>query len=439
MSEAHPMPDLRHAGPAGLNLLTASEAAAKIAAGEITSEALVRDCIERVRARETVVHAWAHLDHDQALFEARARDCTPRKGVLHGVPVGVKDVLDTLDMPTEYGSILYRGHRPLTDSACVNALRAAGAVIMGKTATTEFAAPYPIATRNPHDLTRTPGVSSSGSAAAVADFQVPLALGTQTGGSVIRPATLCGVFGYKASLDGLNRGNIRNLKPTLDTLGLFARSVADLALLRAAITAAPAAPTDLDRPPRIGVCRTPFWSAAASETINAIESAASALARAGATVGEAELPAPFRTLPASFRVITQYETVRGMADEAERGFNTLNPWSRDAITAGRQWSDDDYERAKAEATRCRGLLAEALAPFDAFLTPSDRGEAPPDLRSIHDSPFNASWTLMHVPCVTIPAYVGPNNMPVGVQIVGPHQADDRTLAVAGWAARVLMG
>jgi len=433
------MPDLRHAGPAGHNLLTASEAAAKIAAGEVTSEALVRDCLERIMARDTQVHAWAHVDPAQALFAARAADQAPRKGPLHGVPVGIKDVLDTFDMPTEYGSILYRGHRPLTDSACVGALRAAGAVMLGKTATTEFAAPYPIATRNPHDFTRTPGVSSSGSAAAVADFQVPLALGTQTGGSVIRPATLCGVFGYKASLDGLDRGNIRNLKPTLDTLGLFARSVPDLALLRAAMTGAAPGPATVDRPPRIGVCRTPFWSAAQTETVDAIEAAAAALARAGATVGEAVLPPPFADLPASFRVISQYEAAIGMADEAERGFATLNPWSRDAITAGRKWTADEYARAKAEATRCRGLLAGLFGSFDALLTPSDRGEAPPDLRSIHDSPFNGSWTLMHVPCVTIPAYTGPANMPVGVQVVGPHQSDDRTLAIAGWVAKVLMG
>ncbi|MBM3485365.1 MAG: amidase [Alphaproteobacteria bacterium] len=431
------MPDFRTKGPAGLNLLTASEMSRRLARGETTSEAIVRDCLARIGARDTLIHAWAHVDPELALFEARARDRETRKGPLHGVPVGIKDVLDTKDMPTEYGSILYRNHRPLADSACVAALRAAGAVIFGKCATTEFAAPYPIATRNPHDLARSPGFSSSGSAAAVADFHIPLALGTQTGGSVIRPATLCGTVGYKASLDGLDRGGIRNLKPTLDTLGFFARSVVDIALLRAATVGGPVGRASVDAPPRVGLCRTPFWRDARPETVAAVEGAAAALAKAGARVTETVLPAAIADLPPRFRVISSREAVAAMEEEAARGWETINPWTRDAVTYGRKCTDAEYQEALAFATRCRDETRAMFADVDVLITPGDRGEAPADLRSIHDSPFNGFWTLLHVPCLTLPSATGPNGMPVGVQVVGPYGADDRTIAMAGWIAGVL--
>ena len=252
------MPSLVNDAPSGLNGLTASEAAAKIAAGEITSEQLVSDCLSRIDAHDETLMAWTHVDADLALAQARACDAadTPA-GPLHGVPVGVKDVLDTDDMPTEYGSEIYAGHQPATDSACVAALRAAGAVLLGKTTTTQFASPLPVGVRNPHDTDRTPGVSSSGSAAAVADFMAPLANGTQTGGSVILPAAFCGVVGYKASLDGLDRTGIAGLKKSLDTLGYFARSAEDIALVYAAVTGH-TVPADPDRP-KIGVCRTTMW------------------------------------------------------------------------------------------------------------------------------------------------------------------------------------
>ena len=197
-----------------LNLLTVTEASKRIAAGAITSETLVADCLARIEARNGQLGAWRFVDPEQALARARSRDASGKSsGPLHGVPVGVKDVLDTFDMPTEYGSAIYRDHRPAADSACVAALRAAGAVVLGKTTTTEFASPVPAGVRNPHDTDRTPGVSSSGSAAAVADFMAPFANGTQTGGSVILPAAFCGVVGYKASLDALDRAGIRALKP----------------------------------------------------------------------------------------------------------------------------------------------------------------------------------------------------------------------------------
>src|SRR5262245_36774202 len=225
------MPDLRNAGPAGLNPLTAIEAAERLARGAATSVKLVEDCLARIAARDGALHAWTHVDREHALAQARARDAEPRRSPLHGVPVGVKDIFDTCDMPTAYGSSIHAGHRPAIDSVVVALMRRAGMVILGKCTTTEFASPVPVGVRNPHDLTRTPGVSSSGSAAAVTDFMVPLSIGSQTGGSTILPAAYCGIFGFKASLTRIDRGNIRQLRPTLDTIGLLGRSIADIACL----------------------------------------------------------------------------------------------------------------------------------------------------------------------------------------------------------------
>ena len=235
-----------------LNRLGAAEAGRRIAAGEITSEALVADCLARIETREGDVGAWEFLDPELALAQARACDRSAALGPLHGVPVAIKDVFDTKDMPTGYGSAIYEGYRPAADSAVIATMRAAGMVIMGKTVTAEFASAAPPRTRNPLDLSRLPGVSSSGSVAAVADFMAPAATGTQTGGSVIRPASYCGVYGYKASLEGLDRTGLSRLKEPLDTIGLFARSLNDIAALRAVLTGtAPAADNfGPGRPPR---------------------------------------------------------------------------------------------------------------------------------------------------------------------------------------------
>ena len=428
------MKDLTTAGPAGLNLLGAAAASAQLEAGEITSEALVADCLERIAARDPELHAWAFVDADLALAQARVRDGESRRGPLHGIPVGVKDIIDTGDMPTEYGSSIYRGFRPDRDQACVAALREAGAVILGKTATTEFASPVPIGVVNPRDAGRSPGVSSSGSAAAVADYMTPLALGTQTGGSVILPAAFCGVWGYKASLDGLDRAGFRHLRPTLDTLGLMARSAADLALLRVAmIGAAPTSWTPpAGRPIRIGVCRTPDWSQAQPETVDAIETAARRLAEAGAEIGEVELPPPFADIEGPFRVISGIEGLRSLEWERREHGETMNHWLQSTAEAARDLGEADYEAAKAAAGRCRAQLADILAAWDALLTPSTQGEATTDLTGVSNSCFNRMWTLMHGPTVTIPAYTGPNGAPVGVQIVGPVGDDDRILGLAGW-------
>jgi Asp-tRNA(Asn)/Glu-tRNA(Gln) amidotransferase A subunit family amidase len=425
------MPDLRARGPGGLNLLTATEAAQQIESGVATSVQLVEDCLARIAARDPEIRAWAHVDPALALEQARARDREPRRNPLHGVPVGIKDIFDTKDMPTAYGSAVYKGHRPVNDTAAVALLRLAGAVILGKCVTTEFASPVPIGTRNPHDVARSPGVSSSGSAASVADYMVPLALGSQTGGSTILPAAFCGVVGYKASLAGIDRGGIRHLRPTLDTMGLFARSVADIALMRSALVAgAPAAPARESGRPRIGVCRSIAWAEAQPESAHALEAAAKTLQAAGAELCDAEMPVVFKGIEDSFRVISSVEGAAAMAAEVRDHLPTMNHWLRESF--GARFTAAAYDGAHLHAAACRRALAEIFTRCDALITPATCGEAVADLVSVSNSAFNRIWTLMHGPCLTLPAFTGPNGMPVGLQIVGPPGADDRTIALAHW-------
>jgi len=409
--------------PTGLNALTASEAAARIASGDITSEQLVADCLARIDAHDKTLLAWTYVDADHALAQARACDAADAPaGPLHGVPVGVKDVLDTHDMPTEYGSDIYRGHRPTADSACVAALRAAGAVILGKTTTTQFASPLPVGVRNPHDIDRTPGVSSSGSAAAVADFMTPLANGTQTGGSVILPASFCGVVGYKASLDGLDRSGIAGLKKSLDTLGYFARSAADIGLVYGAVTGR-AVPADAGRP-RIGVCRTPMWDEAEPCAQAALEDAAAKLSAAGYDVADVDLPSRFDTIEQPFRVISNYEGKEALADEFRDHMDRMNPWMQE--TGHSSWTAQEYADAIAAADEARAALGNLYDDYPVLLTPSTAGEAPADLVSVTMSSFNRMWTLMHGPTMTLPVATGPNGMPVGVQTAA-RVGDDAAL------------
>ena len=265
--------------------LSATEAARRIERGELTSVALTSECLERIAERDEQLRAWAFVNRDYALAQARALDRGPRRGLLHGIPFGIKDAIDTAELPTEYNSPIYRGHRPKADAACVMALKSAGAVILGKTVTTEFANNHPALTRNPHNPAHTPGGSSSGSAAAVADFMVPAALGTQTGGSVIRPAAYCGVAALKPSFGSINRAGLKMVAESLDTIGVFAREVEDLALSLEALSGR-ARPdfASFDGKPRVGLCRTPRWALADAATQANLESAAQRLAQAGAQV-----------------------------------------------------------------------------------------------------------------------------------------------------------
>jgi Asp-tRNA(Asn)/Glu-tRNA(Gln) amidotransferase A subunit family amidase len=268
-----------------LNLLNATAAARKLATREITAVSLLQDCLERIAERESAVHAWTFLDTDAAMQRARALDAQPSTGLLHGLPIAVKDLFDTFDMPTSYGSPIYANHRPAWDAACVALARAAGAIVVGKTVTTEFATFHPGPTRNPRNLQHTPGGSSSGSAAAVADGMVPLAFGSQTAGSTVRPAAFCGVVGYKPTFGLVARVGVKMISDTLDTIGVLARSVPDVALFVAALTDRHELLTDSATAdaPRIGMCRTYEWNRAQPETVAMFEGAAERLRAAGAS------------------------------------------------------------------------------------------------------------------------------------------------------------
>ena len=424
---------------ADLNLLTATAMADKLARRETTSVALVEACLARIAAREDEVHAWAYLDPELALAQARARDAEPRRSPLHGVPVGIKDIFDTHDMPTTYGSSVFKSYRPTADTGVVALLRRAGLVILGKCATTEFASPIPAGVRNPHDLRRSPGVSSSGSAAAVADHMTPLSVGSQTGGSTILPAAFCGVVGFKSSLTGIDRGGIRHLRPSLDTMGLFARDIDDIALLNGVLTGcAPAAPPKDVAGLRVGLCRTINWHHAQPETAKALDSAARSLAAAGASVVEAEMPAVFAGIEDSFKIITSVETVRAMAQEMREHLASMNHWLQDAHRAGTAFDLASYEKAQVHAIECQRALAGIYERCDVIITPSACGEATTDLASVSNSAFNRVWTLMHGPCVSIPAFTGPHGMPVGIQVVGPPGSDARLIATSKRIAEALM-
>lgn len=422
-----------------LNTLSAVEAARQIAAGKITSEALVRDCLDRIEARETDVQAWAHLDAKAALEQARAADRSRGDGLLHGVPVGVKDLIDTIDMPTEYGSPIYAGHRPAWDAPCVALTRAAGGVVLGKTVTTEFANMYPGKTRNPHHAGHTPGGSSSGSAAAVADFMVPLAFGTQTAGSVIRPASFCGVVGYKPSFGLISRVGVKALSDTLDTVGTMARSVADAAYFAAAVSGR----RDLviDKPHagklRIGVCRTYEWKHALPEMVAALESAATKLGKAGASVSEIKLPPTYANLVQAQMDIMFVEEAQSLAFERLAHNGALSASLRTTLEAGVAITPERYDAAQTLARNCRRALVDVFADCDVLLAPSAPGAAPAGLDATGDPVFNRMWTLLRTPCVSLPAGAAANGLPVGLQVVGEFGCDAAALGAAHWIHEAL--
>jgi Asp-tRNA(Asn)/Glu-tRNA(Gln) amidotransferase A subunit family amidase len=417
--------------------LGAREAAALIAGGRLTAVALAEACLARIGARDEEVRAWAHLDPGAALEQARACDARAPAGPLHGVPVGVKDIIDTADLPTECGSPIYRGNRPAADANCVARVRAAGGVVLGKTVTTEFAYRHPyIQTRNPHNPGRTPGGSSSGSAAAVSDFMVPLAFGTQTGGSIIRPASYCGVYGYKPTFGTYDLAGVKPLAAGLDTLGHFARNLDDIAWFGAALSdRAPAEiPPWSDAAPRVGLARTPEWPHAEPATVEAVETAGARLAQAGATVSEVSLPDAFAGLADAHTTIMAVEAARALAWERENHAERLSARMSAQLDKGAAASIETYESATRLARDCRARLAEAFDGNDVLLTASAAGEAPEGLEWTGDATFNRVWTLLHVPCVTIPFARGPNGMPVGVQLVARPGEDARLLATAKWIA-----
>jgi Asp-tRNA(Asn)/Glu-tRNA(Gln) amidotransferase A subunit family amidase len=419
--------------------LGASEAARKIAARELRSEDLVRACLERIRARDAEVEAWVALDAEGALRAARDCDRNPSRGVLHGVPIGVKDIIDATGMPTEFNSPIYRGNRPRADASCVALAKNAGAIVLGKTVTTEFAFTNPGKTRNPHNLAYSPGGSSSGSAAAVADCMVPLSIGTQTGGSVIRPGAFCGVIAMKPSFNTVNRAGVKPQSESLDTVGVFARSVDDASLFLHALSGVPL--PDF-RPlaslaPAIGICRTAHWDRADKAMQVRFEEVVSTLACKGAVLADYHLDPSFANVYEDQEVIQMYDAVRAFAYEYATHRPLLSPILVGRLDAAVKHTRERYTIAQHRASEYRAGLAKDFKRFDALLTISAPGEAPHGIATTGSAEFNRIWTLFGTPCVNVPAGVGPNGLPLGVQVVGPFGADTRTLLVAEWVRRAL--
>ena len=431
---------------------TAVQLRADLEAGKITAREVTDTCLARIAADEERVQAWQHLDPDHARAQADALDAAKRAGrplgALHGLPVGVKDIIDTYDFPTEHGSPVFAGRRPAEDAWIVQRLRQAGAVILGKTVTTEFAAFAPGKTRNPHDVERTPGGSSSGSAAAVAAGMVPLALGSQTNGSVIRPAAFCGTVGYKPSFGSIPRTGMLTQASNLDHVGVFARSLEDAGLLAQTLfgfdpadpatrmEAAPrlqaAAGEPLRPAPRLGLTFGPARDLAETTTVEAFQELAEHL---GAQVVALQLPASFDRALAVHRVINTAEIAYQLGLIYDRHRELVSPQLEELVLEGRAVSAIVYQAALAARDELRQELHVLFREVDAILTPSAAGEAPLGLGATGSPAFCTPWTLCGVPAITLPILAGPGGLPMGAQLVADFHDDVRLFRVASWLGR----
>jgi Asp-tRNA(Asn)/Glu-tRNA(Gln) amidotransferase A subunit family amidase len=421
--------------------LTATDASRLIREGRLSCEDLVRSCLDRIDARDASVRAWSHVDPAAAIRAARERDKLLVRGPLHGLPLGVKDIIETSDMPTTYNSPLYINHRTRKDAACVAIARHRGAIILGKTDTVEFASGGRKAlTRNPHNLAHTPGGSSSGSAAAVADRMVPIAFGTQTVGSLIRPAAFTGIYAFKPTYGVVNRDGVRNYSPSLDTVGWYGRSVPDLRLVAEAFRLVEIGATELPRVQdlRIGICRTPMWERAEYAGRAALTAAAERLVAAGAIVEDFVLPSGFERLPDAQHTIVHGEGRAAFLVEYLQHPSELHVDFRNEVDNALGITPRMLIDAYNLAARCREQFDNLFgSSLDALLTLAAPGEAPKGLHSTGDWIFNGLWTLLHVPCVAIPAGTGPTDLPVGVQLIGPRLGDELVLSAAAVLAPLI--
>jgi Asp-tRNA(Asn)/Glu-tRNA(Gln) amidotransferase A subunit family amidase len=423
-------------GKANGVMLSALELARRIEDGKLTPRAVVDLCADAIAARDSEIGAFAALDLDAARRAAddRRLPATP----LRGLPVAFKDIFDTADLPTAYGSPIYAGHRPRADAAAVALTRRAGGIVLGKTVTTEMASLVPSATRNPHNLAHSPGGSSSGSAAAVAAGMVPIAFGTQTAGSVIRPAAFCGTAGFKPSYRLIPMVGVKDVSWHLDTAGLFGAGVADVAFAAAAVLDRDLR-VDRETPaaPRIAVVRMHLWPQASPAMQTALETAARLAEAAGATVTDLALPPILEEAYAAQFTIQDYENFRSLASEYERHRERIDGRLRQHLDAAASISGDAYDAARRVASRGRQALANAMADFDVILTPSAPGAAPHGLNSTGDPMFNRLWTLSGAPCVNVPGLSDDNGLPLGVQIVGRFGRDRAALAAALFVERAI--
>lgn len=428
--------------------LGAQDAAGAIRTGKVSSRELVEACLGRIKQFEEEIGAWVHLDAELALEQARQADESRRRGhatgPLHGVPVGIKDIVDTFDLPTECGTVLYAGRTPSKDASLVERLREAGAIILGKTVTTELAVYTPGKTRNPHNADRTPGGSSSGSAAAVAGFMIPLSVGTQTNGSVIRPASFCGVFGFKPSFGRISRRGVLAQSRPLDTVGAFARNLGDLALIADVLMVYDQEDPDMRpraRPgisrmlaesppvdPRLAFVRTPAWGRADQTTKDAFRELIEHL---GDRVTVVDLPSRFDRAHADHKLIMEADLARSFGRLYRSGGAQMSEKLRGMIEQGQRVLATDYNDAVDRIGEYNDILDEFFVEYDAFLTPSTPGEAP-DLKTTGDPAFCTLWTLCGTPALNLPVFQGPSGMPLGAQLVGAKGDDARLFRTARW-------
>lgn len=437
-------------GPAAL---TAEAARAALDAGQLTSESLVGACLKRIEKRDAAVGAWAHLDPAKAIAAARASDARRASGAklgpLAGIPVGVKDIIDTADYPTEYGSSVFAGRQPASDASVVSQLRAAGAIIIGKTVTTELAFFGPGKTKNPHNPGHTPGGSSSGSAAAVADCQIPLALGTQTAGSIIRPASYCGTIGFKPSFGAVSRTGVLAQSAPLDTIGGYARSVTGIAMLIDAIGGFDQADRDmvsgtkpslvdalkepLGRTLRFAFVKSPAWPNAESEARAAFEVFANSFG-SRAEVVETPLPPDFDASLRLQQIVQFSDIAKNYGPIADAHPAAVSAKLKEIIAEGRTFTSSDYAAACAEREPLYDALRPLLVNYDVILTPAAPGPALAGLSATGSPMFNALWTYLGMPCISLPLLTV-NGLPYGVQLTGARGNDAGFLRAANWMMR----
>jgi Asp-tRNA(Asn)/Glu-tRNA(Gln) amidotransferase A subunit family amidase len=424
-----------------LESLSASQAARALARRDIKATDLLLSCLDRIGQRESLVKAWSSLGKEGALARAKELDKGSIKGILHGLPIGVKDLFDTYDLPTSYGSPIYANNYPASDAVSVALMRDAGGIILGKTISTEFATFKPPVTHNPHHLKHTPGGSSSGSAAAVADFMVPLATGSQTAGSIIRPASYCGVVGYKPSFGKVMLAGVKALSPSLDTLGCFGRSVGDVALGVAAMSndLSLAEIDQLHNKPRVAICKTKDWSFASKETAGALALARfTAEAIAKGVVQDISLPAACKDLTLLQTRIMSFEMARALIFERTRYSKKLSPQLLQQLSEGAQIPYEQYQKDLMKAQAARFAIAQLFDnEVDILIAPSAPGEAPLAKEGTGNPVFCRGWTLSGLPCINLNVSSGPNGLPVGVQLIAGPGKDRFLLSAARAFAQAL--
>jgi Asp-tRNA(Asn)/Glu-tRNA(Gln) amidotransferase A subunit family amidase len=448
--------DKLNPGPA--NLLSACDAREAIARGLLSSQDLVEACFARIDELEGSIGAWAHLDKAVAIEQAQAADDIRFRGkpmgALHGLPVGIKDIIDTADYPTERGTVLHQGRRPERDATLVSLLKEAGAIILGKTVSTEMAVYSPGKTRNPHNLEHTPGGSSSGSAAAVAAAMVPFAVGTQTNGSVIRPASYCGVYGFKPSFARISRHGVLTQSPPLDTIGVFSRTLEDLALIADVLmrfdaqdgAMTPVAPPcigsflteEVPACPHFAFVRTPVWDQVEAITKDGFREIIEEVnQRQEKTIDILDLPPAFDELHEDHRKVMEADLARNFADEYSRGKDDLSVVLREMIERGQRVSDSDYDNAIARKGDYDALLQDILDEYDAILTPATPGPAPAGIDATGSPVMNTIWTFCGTPALNVPLLQTPEGLPFGVQVVGAKDDDARLFRTTRWLLDIL--